>query len=147
MKPIRTILLLAGLVLGTVINAQKTEVYAPDGLALNGYDVVAFFTKAQAIKGDPQYTQQWKDVSWQFSSKANLDSFAANPEKYAPQYGGYCAFGASRGYKAPTETDTWTIDNNKLYFNYNQQVKKAWDKDRPKLIAEADRKWPGFKDK
>jgi hypothetical protein len=71
--------------------------------------------------------------------------FAVDPEKYAPQYGGYCAYGTADGHKAPTETDTWTIDNNKLYFNYNQKVKELWNKDRPGLIKKADEQWPKIK--
>ncbi|HEY6900870.1 MAG TPA: YHS domain-containing (seleno)protein, partial [Puia sp.] len=84
---------------------------------------------------------------WCFSSPKNLEAFKASPEKYAPQYGGYCAYGTSQGHKAPTEVDTWTVLDGKLYFNYNQKVKAMWTKDQPALIKKADETWPTLKDK
>ena len=126
-------------------NAQQSEVFAPRGTAINGYDVVAFFKESKSVKGSAMYSYQYKDAIWLFSSKEDLDIFMNSPEKYAPQYGGYCAYGTSQGHKAPTQPDTWTIVNDKLYFNYNKQVKEMWVKDQSHLIEVADQKWPEVK--
>lgn len=127
--------------------SQKSEIFQKDGYAIKGYDVVAFHTEGQAVKGNKRHNYQWKDATWLFSSKSNLKKFVSDPEKYAPQYGGYCAYGTSGGHKAPTETDTWTIDNDKLYFNYSKKVQASWNKDRTGHIEKADKNWPLIKDK
>jgi YHS domain-containing protein len=131
----------------STVNAQRSAIYAPDGIALNGYDVVAFFKQAKPVKGSSDYSTKWNGVNWLFSSKADVDSFKASPEKYAPQYGGYCAYGTAEGHKAPTKADTWTIVDNKLYFNYNTKVKEMWSKNRSALIDSADKNWVLLKDK
>jgi YHS domain-containing protein len=127
--------------------AQKSEVFEKDGNAIRGYDVVAFHTEANATKGIENFTYRWKDTNWLFASQANLDLFKKDPEKYAPQYGGYCAYGTAGGHKAPTETDTWTVKDNKLYFNYNKKVKELWNKDIPGYIEKADKNWTEIRDK
>jgi YHS domain-containing protein len=127
------------LVISITARAQKTEIFAPSGI-----DVVEFF-KQKAEKGNSAISAEWKGVKWYFSTVANKELFQKNPEKYEPQFGGWCAYGASRGYKAPTEADTWTLVNNKLYFNYNLKVKDLWDKNRPAYIDSANAKWPLFK--
>ncbi|MCF0042140.1 YHS domain-containing (seleno)protein [Dyadobacter fanqingshengii] len=127
--------------------AQKSEIFAPGGKAIKGYDVVAFFKDAGPVAGADSLSYQYKDAQWLFANRANLDAFKANPDMYMPQYGGYCAYGTSQGHKAPTETDTWTIVNDKLYFNYNQKVKENWSKKRDELIRKADTEWPLIKDK
>ncbi len=124
--------------------AQKTEIYAPKGIALNSYDVVEFFNE-KTVKGSDSIFLNWKGVKWLFSTQQNRDLFAAHPQNYEPQYGGWCAYGTSRGYKAPTQSDTWTIINNKLYFNYNLKVKELWDANRAAFIDSADAKWPTVK--
>ncbi|MBL7699054.1 MAG: hypothetical protein JNK79_12895 [Chitinophagaceae bacterium] len=126
------------------VNAQS-EVFAPGGTAINGYDVVAFFKESKPVKGSATYTYQYKDAKWLFNSKENLDMFTSTPDKFVPQYGGFCAWGTSEGYKAPTQPDTWTIVNGKLYFNYNRQVKEMWMKDQEHRIKVADEKWPQVK--
>lgn len=126
--------------------AQKgAEIFQKDGAAINGYDPVAFFSESKPVKGTSAFNYKWKDANWQFASKQNLDSFKASPEKYAPQYGGYCAYGTAKGHKAPTEIDTWTVLDGKLYFNYNQKVKTTWDKDRPNYIELANGNWGKIK--
>jgi YHS domain-containing protein len=128
-------------------SAQKSAIYAPDGVALKGYDVVAFFTQGKPMKGSTEYSFQWNGAKWLFYNKADLESFKGSPEKYAPQYGGYCAYGTAEGHKAPTQADTWTIVGNKLYFNYNAQVKEMWSKNRSALIDTANKNWVSLKDK
>ena len=118
-------------------NAQS-EVFAPGGMAINGYDAVAFFKDSKPVKGSAMYSYQYKDAKWLFTSKENLDVFMGMPDKYTPQYGGYCAYGTSEGHKAPTQPETWTIVNDKLYFNYNKQVKQMWMKDQAQRIELAD---------
>jgi YHS domain-containing protein len=124
---------------------KGAEIFQKNGVAIGGYDPVAFFTEGKPVKGTATYTAKWKDANWQFASQANLDSFTNAPEKYAPQYGGYCAYGTADGHKAPTEAETWTVLNGKLYFNYNQDVKATWDKDRPKYIHRANTNWEKIK--
>lgn len=126
--------------------AQKSEIFAPGGKAIKGYDPVAFFTESKPVKGTDSLSYQWKEATWLFASRKNLEAFKSDPDKYAPQYGGYCAYGLSQGHKAPTQTDTWTVVNDKLYFNYNSKVKELWVKDQPSLIKTADEKWPSLKD-
>lgn len=128
-------------------HAQKSEVFAPEGKALKGYDAVAFFRDTGPVKGADSLSFSYKGVDWLFANQAHLDAFRANPEAYVPQYGGYCAYGTSEGHKAPTEAETWTIVDNKLYFNYSRKVQKAWLKNRGERIRQADTQWPLIKDK
>ena len=121
------------------------EVFQKSGIALGGYDPVAFFREQKPVMGAASFTTKWNDAVWHFSTKENLDSFVNSPDRYAPQYGGYCAFGTAEGHKAPTEVDTWTILDGKLYFNYNQEVKGLWEKDRSKFIQQADGNWESIK--
>jgi hypothetical protein len=131
----------------STVNAQKSAVYAPDGIAVNGYDAVAFFTQAKPVKGSADNSFRWDGANWLFSSKADLESFKRSPEKYAPQYGGYCAYGAAQGHKASVQADTWSIVDNKLYFNYNLKVKELWSKNRGAFIDSANKNWIQLKDK
>jgi hypothetical protein len=121
--------------------AQQPAVFSKNGFAVGGYDVVEYFVSARPVKGDSSIAVQWNNAKWIFSKKENAALFTANPQQYAPQYGGYCAFGMSRGYKAPTSEDAWSIVNNKLYFNYNKDVQKTWNKDQPGFIQKADSNW------
>lgn len=112
------------------------------GLALKGYDVVAYFTEGRAIAGKKEFQHEWMGAKWQFSSAAHRDLFAANPNKYVPQYGGYCAYGVSEGHKAPIDPMVWKIVSGKLYLNYNAEIGKQWRQDIPGRIAKADKNWP-----
>ena len=113
-----------------------------DGVALQGYDVVAYFMESKPVVGAKEFQHKWMGASWQFSSAAHRDAFAANPDKYAPQYGGYCAFGVSEGYKAKVDPNVWKIVAGKLYLNYDAGVGEEWRKDIPGRIQKADRNWP-----
>ena len=130
---------------GEPASSQVSEIYAPGNKALNGYDAVAFFTDSMPVKGSADYTYNWKGADWQFASADHLDQFKADPDKFAPQFGGYCAYGCSQGHKAPTKPETWTIVSGKLYFNYNGDVKKKWILDRDALIDKANANWPTVK--
>ena len=139
------------LLLGAFILLFHTQAWSVDpvfnqrGIAIRGYDPVAYFTDGKPIKGDPNYVHQWMGASWQFASESNLESFVNNPEKYAPQYGGYCAYAASSGYIASTDPMAWTIYNDKLYLNYSTSIRKRWSKNKDGHITSADKNWPGLK--
>lgn len=139
--------MLAALLLYTGLQAQSASIFHQQSTALHGYDVVAFFTDSTAVPGKADHHYEWQGVSWLFASPAHRDAFAADPLRYAPQYGGFCAYGTAGGYKAPTQIETWTIVNGKLYFNYNAKVKALWSKDIPGLIKKADVNWQLIKDK
>ena len=126
---------------------QKSETFLESGKAIRGFDPVAYFTESKPVKGTEKFVYRWNKADWYFSSQQNLELFKANPEKYAPQYGGYCAYGMSDGHKAPTDADAWTIVNGKLYLNYNADVKKEWSKDSLQRIKKADANWPEQKGK
>nr|MBI1228926.1 YHS domain-containing protein [Cytophagales bacterium] len=127
------------------LHAQKSTIYAPANKAIRGYDPVAYFTKGVPTKGDDQYKVFVEGANWYFSSKENLDLFTANPEKYMPQYGGYCAFGVAGGYKASTSPFAWSVVEGKLYLNYNQKVQQEWSAERSSMIKKGDKNWPTVK--
>ena len=114
--------------------------------AVSGYDTVAYFTLGQPVKGSFLYTYEYQDAEWRFSSQANRDLFIANPEQYAPQYGGYCSWAVGHGYTAPGSPTDWHIYNNKLYLNVNASVHQSWLQDKEALIISGDRNWPGVLD-
>src|SRR6267154_702154 len=143
MKKIITILFVSF----TVIQAfpQSSEVYITEEGAIQGYDPVAYFKEGKPLKGKKEFSTLWNGAQWSFSSKQNLETFKSDPEKYAPQYGGYCAYGTSEGHKAPTQPDAWSIVNDKLYLNYNKDVQRDWKKNQSELIEKANRNWPKVK--
>jgi YHS domain-containing protein len=117
------------------------------GVAVGGYDPVAYFTERKAIAGSKDITLEHEGVVWRFASAANRDAFKADPAKYAPQYGGYCAWAVSQGYTAKGDPKYWKVVGGKLYLNYNASVQQNWQKDVPGHIAKADRNWPKVLDK
>lgn len=139
------LLVIALLLQGAAVLGQNPAIFSNKKGAVNGYDVVAYFTDAKAVPGDAKYVADWNSVKWYFSSKEHLEAFRSEPEKYAPQFGGYCAYGTSQGYKVPTSPDAWTIVDGKLYLNYSTEVKKRWSKDRDALIEKANSNWPTLK--
>ncbi len=124
--------------------AAKRKVYANSstGIAINGYDPVAYFTKNKPVEGKVEFSALWNGAKWHFSSDANRQKFLAMPDKYAPQYGGYCAFAVSYGSTATTVPEAWSIVDGKLYLNNSLGVRSRWNKDRPGNIAKANKNWP-----
>src|SRR4029453_14112062 len=122
--------------------ASAGEFFEKDGVALHGYDPVAYFKNSQPVKGAAVYTAEYKGSTFRFASQANPDAFVADPTKYAPQYGGFCAYGAASGYKAAIDPAAFSVVDGKLYLNYNRSVQKEWNKDVPGFIAKADKNWP-----
>ncbi|MCW9045175.1 MAG: YHS domain-containing protein [Alphaproteobacteria bacterium] len=108
-------------------------------LAVSGYDSVAYFTDGKPVKGKKVFTYKWKDTKWRFANAENLAKFKANPDSFAPQYGGYCAWAVSQGYTAPTDPEAWQIVGGKLYLNYSKSVQRQWMEDIPGNISKADR--------
>lgn len=125
--------------------AADNEVYTGhfSNLAVGGYDPVAYFEQGEPAKGQPQYSYEYKGATWRFSSAENLASFTADPDAYAPQFGGYCAWAVSQGYTAPGNPKNWSVVEGKLYLNYNDKVQRDWEKDIPGFIAKANENWPG----
>jgi YHS domain-containing protein len=118
--------------------------YTEKGIALDGQDVVAYFTQSKLVMGVSQFKHNWSGTTWMFASAANRDMFAKNPEKYAPQYGGYCAQAASEGNLVATQPDAWKIVNGKLYLNYDKKVQAQWMTNIPGHIASANKNWPNI---
>lgn len=119
-----------------------TPIDAPAAVALDGYDPVAYFVAGAPTQGDPGISYTWRGARWQFASSADRDAFVAEPERYAPQYGGYCSYAMAHGYIARGNPFQWAIVENKLYVNNNAFAMSLWDKDRPGHIVAADANWP-----
>ncbi|GEA51965.1 hypothetical protein VIN01S_27690 [Vibrio inusitatus NBRC 102082] len=114
------------------------------GKAIGGYDSVAYFTEGKPVEGSKQFKHQWNDATWYFSSDENRAAFIENPEKYAPQYGGYCAWAVSQGYTAKIDPNAWYIYEGKLYLNYNKSIQAKWQKDIPNNVTKAEANWPSL---
>jgi YHS domain-containing protein len=111
-------------------------------LAVSGYDPVAYFTQGRPVEGSGDLEYEWNGATWRFSTPENLAAFKADPEAYAPQYGGYCAWAVSQGYTAKSEPEAWRIVDGKLYLNYSKAVQQQWVEDIPGNITKADANWP-----
>lgn len=118
------------------------EINLEHGLALKGYDPVAYFAQGQPVAGDTAISYQWQNATWRFSSAEHREAFMADPERYAPQFGGYCAFAVSQGTTADADPHQWAVVDGKLYVNNNAFAKKLWDQDRPANIVAGDANWP-----
>ena len=130
------------LALPQIALAMTPKIYSEDGVAVDGTDVVAYFTKGAPVRGSSEFTHDWQGATWRFSTAANRDAFAADPARYAPQYGGYCAYAVSEGYTASTTPSAWKIVDGKLYLNYSRRVQRIWERDIPGRISSANSNWP-----
>lgn len=130
----------------SVFAADPIETGTFNNKAIYGYDTVAYFTQNEAVKGDKKIKTEWRGADWYFSSEANRDMFIADPEKYAPQYGGYCAYAMSDGRLVGVDVDAFTILDGKLYLNYSQSVMKEWRSNTVQFIEEADGHYPTLVD-
>lgn len=127
------------------VNTLKTGLLGGrTGVAINGYDTVAYFTERKPVIGSDAFVAEYMGAKWRFASKANLDLFKADPAKYAPQYGGYCAYGVAQGYLVKVEPDQFTVLDGKLYLNYDADVQAKWLKDPHGFIRTADQKFPAL---
>jgi YHS domain-containing protein len=123
--------------------AQTEQFYANGGIAIDGSDTVAYFAENKPVTGSADHSVEWMGATWYFASADNLTTFIANPEAYAPKYGGYCAWAVSQGYTASTTPEAWKIVDGKLYLNYSRRIQRRWEQDIPGHIALADGNWPG----
>lgn len=121
------------------------DIFVTEGVAIHGYDPVAYFTDQKPVKGSKSYTATYHGATFYFASVAHRDTFKSDPDRYAPQYGGYCAFGAAEGHKAPTEPGAFSVVNDKLYLNYNSDVMTTWRQDVPGYVKQADARWSDVK--
>ena len=111
------------------------------GVAIEGYDPVAYFKAGKAVKGNKEISLKWSDAKWLFSSESNRELFESDPLKYAPQYGGYCAYAVVGGNTVSIDPEAWTIVDDRLYLNYSLSIKEKWDKDEARYIKKADIVW------
>ena len=121
---------------------QKPAVFSTKDGAIKGYDPVAYFTEQKPVKGEQSISYEWEGATWYFTSEANKKLFTKNPEKYAPQYGGYCAFGVAKGGLYKIEPEAWKIVEGKLYLNYSLKLQKDWEADIPGYLEKANENWP-----
>lgn len=122
--------------------ARAGQFYEKAGVAINGYDPVAYFEDRKAVKGTASLAYRYRGSFFRFASQVHLDAFIQTPERFAPQFGGFCAYGVAEGAKAKSEGDVWEIVNGKLYLNYDSDIQAKWKLGRDALIREAEAKWP-----
>ena len=137
-----SIIFLLSLFFAVCGSAQKNKdaaVFSTKDGAIKGYDPVAYFTQNKPVKGMPTISLEWQGATWHFASEENRQLFSENPEKYAPAYGGWCAYGWSQGYPAKVEPEAWTIVEGKLYLNYDQKVQRLWNEKQAVFIEAANK--------
>jgi YHS domain-containing protein len=137
-------LALSPLVISGPALADKAPIWTSFGsnVAIKGYDPVAYFTQSRPVQGSDQFKLNYQGAEFRFANAANRDVFKANPARYAPQFGGYCAWAVSQGYTAGIDPNAWAIVGGKLYLNYNKDIQSRWQKDTAGNIAAANRNWP-----
>lgn len=144
---LRHLILVCALVLGAGAARAEAPIYTNwRGLALSGYDPVAYFLDGKPVAGESANTLEWMGATWRFASPENRARFVESPERYAPQYGGYCAWAVANGYTASADPEAWTIVGGRLYLNYSAEIQAKWEADIPGHIARADANWPGLRD-
>ena len=123
--------------------AAKPPVNVSRGqIALRGHDAVAYWTEGRPVPGSAHFEHRWNGAVWRFATTANRDAFAKDPARYAPEFGGYCAYAVSRGYTAPIDPQAWKIVEGELYLNYSRRVQRLWEEDVPGNIAKGRQNWP-----
>ena len=150
MKTIKNLFALALTALALASSAAAGELVNVSGasnIAVGGYDTVAFFTDKKPVNGDPGISTTYQGATYIFASKEHKELFAASPEKYAPQCGGFCAFGVSVGALFPVDISTWQVRDGKLYLNLNQAILKKFNADFEANVAKADKNWPTLVEK
>ena len=132
-------ILIAGLIAGPAFAGSINKTFF--GTALKGYDAVAYHTVGRPIEGSRKFSHTWYGATWRFASAENRDLFAGDPERYAPAYGGYCAYGMALGAKVDIDPNAWRIVDGRLFLNANREVQQIWVKDIPGYIVRADTHW------
>ncbi|MGB7299710.1 MAG: YHS domain-containing (seleno)protein [Burkholderiaceae bacterium] len=126
-------------------NAFGGQFFERNGVAIDGFDPVAYFTDSKPVRGDKSFTANYLDSTFHFASAKNRDMFKADPARYAPQYNGYCAYGVAHGAKAKIEGERFAVVDGKLYLNYDADIQASWQKDVPGFIQRANKEWAGLK--
>ena len=132
------------LVVGTAsssLAAEPAVFIDKKGIAIRGYDPVAYFEEKKPVKGKAEFSHKYQGATWLFSSSAYRDKFAANPGKYSPRYGGFCAYAMAQGKKVPIDPSSFAVVKGKLYLNFNKSIAKKWSADRDAYISKADKQW------
>ena len=145
----RTIALLAFLLVLAAAPARAVDPVDTgwfSDVAVDGYDVVAYFDQGEPVEGSEAFTTRWNGAEWRFASAEHLEAFEADPEKYAPRYGGYCAWAVAQDDTAPGDPHQWSIVDGRLYLNYNAEIQEKWAARKEELIEQADRNWPDLVD-
>ena len=128
--------------------ATKPSVNVSRGqLALRGHDAVAYRTEGRPVAGIAEFEHRWNGAVWRFATAANRDAFAKDPARYAPEFGGYCAYAVSRGYTADADPAAWRVVDGRLYLNYSKRVQAQWEQDIQGNIAKGRANWPAVLDK
>lgn len=130
------------LAIGNMASAIEPVFSDKSGYVIRGYDPVAYFTEGKPVKGSDQIVHEWNGGHWKFVSQENLKAFIATPDRYAPQYGGYCAWAASQGYTASIDPAAWYVHDDKLYLNYSKRIQRKWQRDIPGNVSAGDENWP-----
>jgi hypothetical protein len=134
-------LLVIPLIIAAAVAAEPKVNTTVDNVAINGYDTVAYFTEGKATKGSAELEAVWQDARWRFSNEEHRRLFEADPSRYAPQFGGWCASGVAAGEYYEVDAEAWAIVDNKLYLNYSRKARDKWLEDHPEKIAKAERIW------
>jgi hypothetical protein len=130
------------------VTAAKPPVNVSRGqLALRGHDAVAYWTEGRPVPGSPDFEHRWNGAVWRFATAATRDAFAKEPTRYAPEFGGYCAYAVSRGYTADIDPAAWRIVDGRLYLNYSKRVQALWEEDIHGNIAKGRSNWPAVLDR
>ncbi len=134
------------LILGLVSACSRTGVHpvniTGEGVAIKGYDPVAYFTEGRPVKGAKNFSHDWNGGIWLFATSEHRDLFIKQPEKFAPRYGGYCAYAVSQGKTADIDPEAWSIVGGRLYLNLNKEIQEVWNRDPEGYIRKADDNWP-----
>ncbi|MDB5363520.1 MAG: hypothetical protein JWO51_4817 [Rhodospirillales bacterium] len=128
------------------VTSHTGLVNAPEGIAIKGYDPVAYFTEGRPVPGDPQISAEFDGAVWRFTTGEHRRVFLAHPTRYEPEYGGFCAYGAAQGFKTDIDPAAFSIIGGRLYLNANLDVRTRWRADLLTAIAEADRNWAEVKE-
>jgi YHS domain-containing protein len=136
------LLLVIPILLAAIGSASAGGLFERNGLAIDGYDPVAYFTDQKPVKGSAEFQFSYQGSVFHFASADHRDLFAVSPAQYAPQYGGYCAYGMAKGYKAAIDPDAFTVVRDKLYLNYSEAIRTRWLSDIPGYVQRADANWP-----
>ncbi len=133
-----------GALISAPASAQVDVNIDASGVALKGYDPVAYFTRSAPTPGNPAIVATHDDATYRFATQENRRLFQANPAKYLPVYGGFCAYGVAQGYKVKIEPEAWRIVDGRLYLNYDLSIREKWAMDIPGYVGAANKNWPGL---